>query len=387
MTKIERVLIDYVKEHRKPLFLIIMTFIGFFIRFAGRDFVSPDMRYFLLPWYEEIQQNGGINGLGTQVGNYNILYQTLIALMNYINIDPVYQYKALSCIFDFGIAFLLLKIVNEKVIDMKGIAVFSFAMIIPEFFLNSSIWGQCDAIYVFFCILFLYLLRKELWAYAFIALGAAFSFKFQTIFFLPFIIIIYITQKKFSILNFAYTILAFWASGIVGYIKGRNILEPFKIYFSQTKTDINMVKNSNSIWVLIGDDYNALSKGAILITIAIFGVMLYWLIENNCTMDSKEKYYSLAAWTLLTCYIFLPCMHERYSYPADVLLLLVAVINPRYSFVFIYSSILSTITYGMYLFNNGAVSKAGIIVYVFVYLIFTKKVIDNKDGLGFSFIK
>ncbi|MBR6909140.1 MAG: hypothetical protein IKN35_02485, partial [Lachnospiraceae bacterium] len=63
------------------------------------------MEGYLLGWFGQIEQLGRIHALNTQVGNYSVAYQTLIAIMTYININPLYQYKMLSVIFDYVLAF------------------------------------------------------------------------------------------------------------------------------------------------------------------------------------------------------------------------------------------------------------------------------------------
>ena len=52
----------------------------------------------LVPWFDEIKDMGGICALSEQVGNYNLLYQTIISLMTYIPMDDMYLYKIFSCI-------------------------------------------------------------------------------------------------------------------------------------------------------------------------------------------------------------------------------------------------------------------------------------------------
>lgn len=68
----------------------------------------------MLNWFRQFQQVGGFFALSHQIGDYNLLYQTLIALMSQIPINPVYQFKALSVIFDYLLAFLAGYIVSKK---------------------------------------------------------------------------------------------------------------------------------------------------------------------------------------------------------------------------------------------------------------------------------
>ena len=52
----------------------------------------------------EISRGGGLASLRHQTGNYNVLYQTAIALMTYLPMNPLTKYKALSILFDYVLA-------------------------------------------------------------------------------------------------------------------------------------------------------------------------------------------------------------------------------------------------------------------------------------------
>lgn len=87
------------------LFFTVVSVIAIVLRYAGRDFLSDDMCIFLMPWYDTVKAMGGIKGLGTQVGDYNVLYQTLIAFMTGLPGQSMYLFKIFSVIFDFLLAF------------------------------------------------------------------------------------------------------------------------------------------------------------------------------------------------------------------------------------------------------------------------------------------
>lgn len=112
VTKIEKGLLNYVEKHLDTVILICVTLAGILVRVSLRGFISGDAKYDLLPWYEQIKSMGGIFGLDTQVGNYNMLYQFLIALMTYLPIKSLYVYKILSCIFDYLLAMVIAYLVH-----------------------------------------------------------------------------------------------------------------------------------------------------------------------------------------------------------------------------------------------------------------------------------
>lgn len=105
MNKLEKNILHTITQNQHIAFLIIMSILGLMIRLSGRDFLSADMYSCLIPWFEEIKANGNVRALSSQVGNYNLLYQTLISFMTYLNGNCVYYYKALSILFDYLLAF------------------------------------------------------------------------------------------------------------------------------------------------------------------------------------------------------------------------------------------------------------------------------------------
>ena len=63
--------------------LTIFFFISFFaivVRFIGYDMVTEDMELAFLPWFKTMKEGGGLYSLSRQIGDYSLLYQTIIAL-------------------------------------------------------------------------------------------------------------------------------------------------------------------------------------------------------------------------------------------------------------------------------------------------------------------
>ena len=103
MFKIERKIVEFVERNVNILFMLAITGLAIVVRYAGRDFVSGDMTWFLLGWFQKIADNGGIHSLKDQVGDYNILYQTIVAIFTYIGDKSIYYFhlKHYICIRDY----------------------------------------------------------------------------------------------------------------------------------------------------------------------------------------------------------------------------------------------------------------------------------------------
>lgn len=294
MFKIERKIVEFVERNVNILFILAITGLAIAVRYAGRDFVSGDMTWFLLGWFQKIADNGGIHSLKNQVGDYNILYQTIVALFTYIGDKSIYYYKILSIFFDFCMAIsaaifaceLSKKEKNDKVFFIT----FAAVIMLPTVILNSAYWGQCDSIYTTFIILTLLYLYKGKYHSAFVFLGIAFAFKMQTIFIFPFIICFYIYKKQFSIFELLITVFTFWISGICAFVQGRSLLDPFRIYTNQTGTYQDMHVNFPSFWMFVGNDYEWLKTAAIVMAASICGMGLYIIMRLRAlTGLEREK--------------------------------------------------------------------------------------------------
>lgn len=58
--KIERKLWNIVEKYYKNTFIFLISMIGIWIRFSGKDFISLDMTHYFLPWYDELKK--GVKG-------------------------------------------------------------------------------------------------------------------------------------------------------------------------------------------------------------------------------------------------------------------------------------------------------------------------------------
>lgn len=359
-------------KHKDSYFFIIVNLIGIVIRYVGRSFISGDMKWCLIPWYDQIKMEGGFSALAQQTGDYNILYQTIIAAMTYVNVNCVLLYKGLSVLFDFVLAFLiawfLTKASSRKIFGTQFNLIYCTILLLPTVVLNSAYWGQCDSIYSTFLVLTLFFFHDEKYIGAFIVLGLGFAFKLQMIFIVPFIIIYYFCTQKFSAIYAGIAVIVFWITGIVGFIHGRNVLDPFRIYVSQTTTFEHLYMNFPSFWVLIGDDYSNLKLFAILLTITLLGCGLYIILSRKIKMCTLEDQISIAVGAIWTCLLFLPAMHERYAYPMDILLLVLSFLNKKYFIYAIVSVILSMMTYAHYLFGTAEVTQYHVLLYILMYV-------------------
>ena len=335
MIAVESKLRDWILRHLISVSVVVVTLLALYARISMLDFVSGDMKVYLIRWFEHYSSSGGISGLSNLIGDYNIPFQTIIALMTYIPIQPVYQYKFLSIVFDFLLAFLVSGIVRMLTQNRTKTAIaYMAAVMLPSVVLNSSLWGQCDSIYTAFCILSLLLILKERYTLSIIALGIAFAFKLQAVFFLPFVLYVYVEKKKFSILNFLWIPLVMILLSLAGIFQGRQVSEVFTIYMNQTQHGYMSV-NYPSLWALFllnhgennSDFYQENHIYALILTFTILLGIIAVMLGSGKKMQKTDAV-KTAFFLIYTCVLFLPNMHERYGY-LYIILGLIAVLQDR----------------------------------------------------------
>lgn len=394
MTSLENKFIDAINKHRHVLLLVLLFVLGAAIRWAGRYFVSEDMTYCLMPWFEKIKAAGGLPALSNQVGDYGILYQTLISIMTYLPIQSVVQYKLLSSLFDIPLALvagaiyrdvrLADKVATPKTrsrVRMQSCLVAAVVWLLPTVMLNSSYWGQCDSLYATCCLATLYLLRRNSFVGAFVMLGLAFACKLQTVFILPIIGVNYLVQKRFSLFWILLSVVVMWLSGIVAFAYGRNLLAPILIYSGQVGHYQEMYMSFPSLWMLVGNDYWSMRWFAILLTFAVLAVGLWYCLNHKQNILSNERFFAVAAWFMWSMLLFLPSMHDRYAYLLDLLLVLLACWDRRFTKYAVITVLISLYYYGIYLFGdrgNGHVMAA--VIYLVTYLHFTWTLVRQVES-------
>lgn len=359
MLKAERKLLEWVDRHLQVIVIVVFCVLGAVIRWPLRDNISGDSYYFLLPWYEQIKANG----LSQQVGDYNLLYQALIALLTHLPLKPLYAYKLVSVIFDYVLAagagcLTVLAARTDK--QWKGTIAFGLVLLSPLVVLNSAAWAQCDAIYTSFAVLSLLALYKERYAFSMVLLGLSFTFKLQAVFLLPLFLFVYYSRRKFSALLFLIVPLTMCAASLPSLLFGRSLGDVFVIYFRQTSSYPYMAMNYPSAWVLLVNGmstsaYALLRTPAMVFTVGVLAVMmLYWLRKK--IMPQGHNLLMMAFLLSYACVLFLPSMHERYGFIYEILAIVLAVLLPKTAPLCIGLTAVTVCTYGSYLFGWESVS-------------------------------
>ena len=390
MTKIENKLFDFVQKHILCILVFAVTITGIVIRICGIHFQSNDYNSFLYPWCYQIE-HAGIQGLGKQVGNYNIPYQILTYILTLFPFGSLISYKLLSIIFDVVLACSAAMIVNSfsnNNAKLKAVITYCLVFCSLTVVFNSAFWAQCDSIYVSFILLAIYFLKKDKNAVSFVMLGLAFAFKLQFVFILPVFLFYYVATRKISLLHFLIIPAVNCIMCLPALFFGRNVLDSFTIYLEQTDYGKLIQMNCPNIYAFMcsGSDVNnyyLFKTFSIIFTITILGIALALIIYKKVDMNDNYNFLITSIWTVFTCLMFLSSMHERYTYLLNILLIIYVILTGKKVWLAVACSLVSLRGYCFYLFGYEALDlKTTAIIYVSLYAyvtyMFAKDVILNK---------
>ncbi|MBR1471328.1 MAG: DUF2029 domain-containing protein [Lachnospiraceae bacterium] len=350
MTKTEQKVLAWVKAHGSLLAAVLVSILGMVMRYPLRNIVSSDAAVYLLPWFAEMKERGGLAALSSQIGDYSILYQFCIALMTYIPVEPLYQYKLLSVFFDYllaaGIAVLVYGLYDgtgntaKKSRAAERAALVSYALTLCSMIvvMNSAAWGQCDSIYAALCIWSMVFLLRERYAGAFVILGLAFGFKLHAVFIMPFFLFVYFYRKRFSVLYFVLIPAVMTACGIPGYVMGRKVWEGITVYVNHLPAgQLYMVYPS--FWAFLPDveagsdgfafmDFYRYKPMALFFTVAVLAMLIMLLLYAKPRLEGRQAV-SAAFLLVLSTVFFMPVMRDRYGFLYEMLAIPVAVLDRK----------------------------------------------------------
>jgi Gpi18-like mannosyltransferase len=327
-----------------------MILAGLGIRISGLGFISFDMQDWLLPWYDQLAA-GGFMALREPFSNYTPPYLYLLLLATAVGsfLPKVAAIKIISILFDLFNALVVFKIIKIKYpagsIPLLGASGF---LLLPTVFLNSAFWGQADSIYTFFILTCIYFLLKHRPLIALIFLGISFSFKAQAVFLAPFLLLLTI-RKRTAWIQFAVIPLVYMLMMIPASLTGRPLMELMTIYIDQTDVYGGLSMHAPTLYVFIPQKwYQPALLTGILVTLIVVCAWV-WTYARRIKEFTHEIVLLCALASVAIAPFFLPKMHDRYFYLADVLSFIVAFYIPRLWVVALGYQVVSGMAYSIFL--------------------------------------
>ncbi len=321
------------------------------LRLSLLHFQSGDYISHLGLWYDYIQTHGGFWALKDNFSNYTPPYLYLMWLATKLPVEKLSAIKLIAIPFDFLLAFFLLLIVRLKYQNKTiGMLAFFAALFAPTVIFNSALWGQSDAMYTAFLLAAVYYIMREKPVAAVFFFAVAFSFKTQAIFLAPFFLALYLKNRvpAWPVVLFP---LVYFLFVIPSWIAGRPLSDLMTMHWQQAETFKQMTMNAANIYQWLPEDYYLFSRfGIVLAATSVFVFcLLVW--KSEVELDG-EIILRLALVSALIVPFFLPRMHERYFFAADVLAIIYAFYFPRYFFVPLVIILASLFSYFPFLFGK-----------------------------------
>ena len=316
------------------ILLALLTGLVLLGKISLLDYVSDDYDIFLSNWIYDYSLMDFKKGLGRYIqSDYSPPYLYLLLIISRVPDFPwQYLVKALSIAFEVLMAYAVMKLCSLKVRG-KGaqLAVYHIASLLPTVVFDGAYWGQCDVVYTSLCLMALYMGLTRRSARSMIFFGVALSFKFQTVFFLPVLLPLWLRRdiklRHLVLIPAAYMVMmvpALWG--------GKSMHHVLTVYLQQAGQYNFITMNGPNFYQLLPDLDSAMLYN-------MFGSMAMLLggaaVMGMCAVVSVRHEHLTEESTLLSCLmtiggvvLLLPKMHERYMFGADILSLVVAVYRP-----------------------------------------------------------
>ena len=326
--KFEKKIVDFVTKYFGVFVVVGITIAAIIIRCNMINYESADFSLYLSRWYESLEMNGLRNTfMNGGIGDYNCPYVILLWVLTKIKLPALISIKIVSIMFDFGVALMAGLIVRKLLIFKKTkghirkygfVITYSIVVLLPTVIINSALWAQCDAIYTFFVLASIICLLYKRNSLAFVMLGCAFAFKLQFIFVLPVYLLLYLKNKEFSLLNFLWIPIMLIVLSLPAILCGYSVPQIFNTYFLQVGEYKALTLNYPNIYQLFSGEYKYVSFVGYGLCVLLFAV-LFCLVVRSPKKISASNLMTLFLFSVMVCVTFLPSMHERYAYMADVL--------------------------------------------------------------------
>lgn len=248
---------------------------------------------------------------------------------------------------DLAIGWLVYKIACKKFKETGAACIAGLFLLTPAVILDSAVWAQVDSVFTLCIVLMCYFLteKKLIPAYFIFALGIL--IKPQSLIFTP--VLIYGIVEQVFIESFRQDPREgfwkkFWLNlgcGIAAILCIGLLMLPFGFHdalsqYTETLGSYPYASvNAYNFWTMIGRNWAPQEETLLGIAyqtwgmISIFATVIFSGVIFFKSKDSRSKYYFTAA-LIVTCVFTLSVrMHERYIYPAVILLLLCFAARPR----------------------------------------------------------
>ena len=329
---------------RREWTLLLMAFtIGLIgLRFALFPVITWDVKYAFLPWLQYVIDHGRWRALQTIEGDYFPSYYIILVALSYTQriVPPLYELKLLQPFVEVATALLAYKTVpllarpDDKIspagLKRRSIAAAFAILAAPTVILNGSAWGQCDIFYTSLLLGAVYCILSSRKTLSAICFALALCLKLQPMFLAPFLVVA-LLRKKLRLWQSIFIPAAWIVTALPMLMLGRPFRDSVAAPAKQTGELRSLVTNAANPWQISSVVH--LPYPAFLSVGLLLGVLAaVWLIRVCMRwkrFDAQAIFLTATLSLLLMPYI-LPKMHDRYFFPAEIFLIVLAAIRTEF---------------------------------------------------------
>lgn len=255
--------------------------------------------------------------------------------------------KLVPILFDLGAGVLLYRMAKNKFSEVSSLLLAVTYVLNPVVVLDSSAWGQVDGVFTFFILLVCYFCMEKKRIPAYFTFVAGVLIKPQMLMFAPILIWTIIEQvfvegfDKKKILHELIGGLSAIAAMVV-FTLPFGIDKVFAQYLKTLGSYPYCTINAYNFWALRGENWQSQLNTflgipayvwgylAIVVSVALSGFIFYKLKED------KSRYFISMAVLMCNMFLFSVRMHERYLFPAVVLMMAAFLMKPTKELFFSY---------------------------------------------------
>jgi Gpi18-like mannosyltransferase len=284
--------------------------------------VSGDMSRFLFPWFDHIVRHGPVGSFAHPFSDYTPPYLYLLAASSLahgaLSTTTIIKLLAIAGTGFLAAAFIdLLKAMGAQPRQAM------YLLILPTVVINAAVLGQCDALWAGACIFAVAAMIRGRTAVSLAWCGVAIAFKAQAVFIAPFILGALI-QRRAPLWQWAIPALVYAALMVPAWLAGWPAADLLTIYLRQAG-EYDFAGRLANPW--IWGNMFAHDSAKNLYAVGYFAAIAAAVGIGVLTYRSAGRRNTLLSLALLSSTalpFFLPRMHERYYFLADVLSLTLA---------------------------------------------------------------
>ena len=242
--------------------------------------------------------------------------------------------KLPAILFDIAAAYVVYRISSKNFNILVSLLFAALWLFNPVSILNSSLWGQVDGVYTLFALLMLYFITEKKMTLSYFMFAICLFIKPQAFIFAPVLIggfIENVILDNFSInkllknIGFGIGAIALIFVLALPFGLGHVVEQYTKTLASYPYATVNAF----NVWGLFGQNWVALTPFTSVLGYVFLTAISVYTVFVVLKSKNESKYYFSGALIVFLTYMLSTKMHERYAYPAVILLLIAVIYLPN----------------------------------------------------------